>query len=127
MLEAGGPDAWSGVPLFSDPAIMATPSCMWLGTGIFAEVSRVKDTAHRTMPDQLIAALSDERQIATRWLADLGQSFARHDAGAVARLFTPDGHWRDVVAFTWTIATHSGRAAIERALQPALATMRPVD
>ena len=39
----------------------------------------------------------------------------------MAALFIPDGYWRDVLAFTWTIATHSGRAAIEQALQPTLA------
>jgi putative flavoprotein involved in K+ transport len=79
------------------------------------------------MPDQLIAALEDERQIATRWLAELSQAFARQDADAVARLFASDGHWRDVVAFTWSIATHSGRAAIEAALRPTLARTKPTD
>jgi putative flavoprotein involved in K+ transport len=78
------------------------------------------------MPDQLVSALDDERQSATRWLAEMSKAFARQDAGAVARLFIPDGHWRDVVAFTWNIVTYSGRAAIERALQPTLGRTQPV-
>ena len=77
------------------------------------------------MPDQLIAALDNERQIATRWLAELSEAFARHDAVAVAAQFIPDGQWRDVVAFTWNIVTYSGRAAIEEALGSALVKTRP--
>jgi putative flavoprotein involved in K+ transport len=79
------------------------------------------------MPDQLIATRNDEKDIALRWLAELRGAFALEDAGAVARLLTPDGHWRDIVAFTWTIVTHSGRAAIEAALQSALGRARPHD
>ena len=33
------------------------------------------------------------------------------------RLFLPDGLWRDVLAFTWTIETASGSAAIEETLR----------
>ena len=36
-----------------------------------------------------------------------------------------DGHWRDVLAFTWRIQTASGPAAIEAALAPTLARTRP--
>jgi putative flavoprotein involved in K+ transport len=79
------------------------------------------------MPDQLIVAHQDERQIAERWLAGMIDAFARKDASAVAGLFVPDGHWRDVVAFTWSIVTYSGVAAIEAALQVALGRTRPTD
>src|SRR5689334_19096757 len=45
--------------------------------------------------------------------------------GATERLpalFRPDGHWRDIVGLTWTIATVSGREAVAAALpQAALA------
>jgi putative flavoprotein involved in K+ transport len=78
------------------------------------------------MPDQLVPALENERQIADRWLAALAGAFARKDARAVAGLFAPEGHWRDVVAFTWNIVTYSGRSTIEAALQPALGRTRPV-
>jgi putative flavoprotein involved in K+ transport len=44
----------------------------------------------------------------------------------IARLFTPDGHRREVVAFTWNITTYSGRSEIEAALRPALARTRPI-
>ena len=40
---------------------------------------------------------------------------------AIAETFMSDGHWRDVLAFTWDVVTHSGRKAIEAALAPVLA------
>src|SRR5262249_4697397 len=36
-----------------------------------------------------------------------------------------DGHWRDVIAFTWSIVTYSGAAAIENALRSSLGRTRP--
>ena len=66
------------------------------------------------MSVQFAPELDDEQQIAEIWLAEFADALAAGDAAAAATLFIPDGHWRDVLAFTWTIATHSGRAAIEQ-------------
>jgi len=64
---------------------------------------------------------ADAAEIAARWLDSFARALAARDAAALAGLFTADGHWRDVLAFTWDIDTHSGRAAIEAALGPRLA------
>jgi putative flavoprotein involved in K+ transport len=44
--------------------------------------------------------------IAADWLARFAAALAAQDASAAAQLFLPDGMWRDVLAFTWTIRTH---------------------
>ena len=44
---------------------------------------------------------------------------------AAAALFTPGGHWRDLLAFGWDIETTSGRPALEARLRDALPMMRP--
>jgi putative flavoprotein involved in K+ transport len=50
---------------------------------------------------------------AQAWLDAFGSVLAENDAHAAAQLFIADGLWRDVLAFTWTIRTAQGRAAIE--------------
>lgn len=79
------------------------------------------------MSVQFAPEIEDELRIAEIWLAEFSDALAAGDASAVAGLFTADGHWRDVLAFTWTIGTHSGRAAIEQALRPTLDRTRARD
>src|SRR5438067_11309820 len=55
--------------------------------------------------------------IANHWLARFEQALAAGDADALAALFQGEGHWRDVLAFTWRIDTVSGREAIARRLE----------
>jgi putative flavoprotein involved in K+ transport len=62
---------------------------------------------------------------AQRWLASLEAALQAKDADAVADLFQADGLWRDVLAFTWTIQTMSGRAAIAATLRETLARTAP--
>ena len=62
---------------------------------------------------------------AARWLESAETALRRDDTGAVAELFVPDGLWRDVLAFTWTIQTMSGRAAIEAMLRKTVARTQP--
>jgi len=49
---------------------------------------------------------------ATAWLERFAAALHAGDADAAAALFISDGLWRDILAFTWTIETMSGRAAI---------------
>jgi putative flavoprotein involved in K+ transport len=56
-------------------------------------------------------AQSDHDRV-THWLAAFEQALADGNAGAVAMLFAPDGHWRDVLAFTWSITPAEGADAI---------------
>ena len=68
---------------------------------------------------------TDPHPLAAAWLARFGAALARGDAPAAAALFRPDGHWRDVLAFTWDIRSISGRDAIAAAMAPALAALSP--
>lgn len=49
---------------------------------------------------------------ASEWLARLQARLAARDAAGAAALFLPDGFWRDMLAFTWTIETLEGAPAI---------------
>src|SRR5690606_26555191 len=55
---------------------------------------------------------------ATRqWLSAFEAALNSGEAGALAALFAPDCHWRDVLAFTWRLQTVSGADAIAGALK----------
>ena len=45
----------------------------------------------------------------TQWLAQFEAALHRSDAPGLADLFTPDAHWRDLLALTWDVKTVSGR------------------
>jgi hypothetical protein len=62
---------------------------------------------------------------AAAWLAAFGEALQRLDAAAAAALFLPDGHWRDLLAFTWRIETTSGAEAIQAALDETVSRVRP--
>ena len=62
----------------------------------------------------------DAQETAFAWLKSFGDALQASDAAAAAAHFAVDGHWRDVLAFTWRLQTESGGAAIERALAPTL-------
>lgn len=67
---------------------------------------------------------SDEVRLAVeQWLADFERALASGQQADVARLFVEDSHWRDILAFTWTIKPRVGAAAIAAGLldrQPAV-------
>lgn len=50
------------------------------------------------------------------WLTDFGAALSAGDATALAALFHPDSHWRDLLAFTWHISTVSGPDSIAETL-----------
>lgn len=62
---------------------------------------------------------------AQSWLAQFDAALQAQDAAAAAELFLEDGLWRDLLAFTWTIQTMAGRAAIETTLAETLARTEP--
>ena len=62
---------------------------------------------------------------ARAWLERFEAALQAQDAAGAAALFLPDGLWRDVLAFTWTIQTMAGRAAIEATLRETLARTQP--
>lgn len=59
------------------------------------------------------------------WLASFDQALSASDLTQAAALFTADGFWRDLVAFTWNITTMEGPSAIEAMLGSRLADVRP--
>jgi len=69
----------------------------------------------------------DGQRIATSWLEEFADALRSGDAAAAAGLFAADGHWRDVLAFTWRLQTESGAAAIEAALAATLARTQPTN
>ena len=64
---------------------------------------------------------------AQRWLESFETALSAQDAAAAADLFIADGLWRDVLAFTWTIQTMAGRAAIKSTLRETLARAQPAN
>ena len=48
-------------------------------------------------------------QLASGWLGALEQALGASDVDAAAALFLEDGHWRDVLAFSWHLHNFSGR------------------
>jgi putative flavoprotein involved in K+ transport len=59
------------------------------------------------------------------WVAAFQQALLDGDVGAVGDLFADDCYWRDLVAFTWNIATMQGRDEIAAMLNEVLSTVRP--
>jgi cation diffusion facilitator CzcD-associated flavoprotein CzcO len=62
---------------------------------------------------------------AESWLSDFSAALSAADAGAIAALFHPDSHWRDLLAFTWHISTVSGPAKIADALAGRAGELEP--
>ena len=69
-------------------------------------------------------AQSATRQV-TDWLTAFEASLASDDRDAAVAMFTADGYWRDLVAFTWNIKTMEGPAAIADMLAATLSEARP--
>ena len=59
--------------------------------------------------------------VAQGWLTSLSQCLSAGNSAGAAALFEPDGFWRDLVAFTWTLRTLEGRGAIADMLDATLA------
>lgn len=78
------------------------------------------------MPDGAAAASEKPDTAAVEtWLSAFDSALTRQDADAAANLFLTDGHWRDILAFTWHIRTFSGTAAIREELTRRLDTVKP--
>ncbi|MFM0222991.1 NAD(P)-binding domain-containing protein [Paraburkholderia dipogonis] len=50
------------------------------------------------------------------WLADFEEALRAGDGTNLASLFADECHWRDLLAFTWSISPHEGTAAIVNCL-----------
>ncbi|RVW04255.1 NAD(P)/FAD-dependent oxidoreductase [Rhodococcus xishaensis] len=59
------------------------------------------------------------------WLASFESALSDRDIDRVARMFKVDSFWRDLVAFTWNIATVEGRDGVTEMLQARLEDTDP--
>ncbi len=50
-----------------------------------------------------------EKELVEQWLGQLDVALQSESRASVAALFAPDGHWRDLLAFTWSITPLPGR------------------
>ncbi|MFZ5784609.1 MAG: flavin-containing monooxygenase [Pseudomonadota bacterium] len=78
-------------------------------------------------PDARPVAQAEAGQVAAEWLDAFGTALTSSDAAGIAQMIAADGHWRDVLAFSWRLQTVSGAHAIADALTPALARTQPED
>ena len=60
------------------------------------------------MPKDTEADTATLQQAAAGWLSAFDGAVGRQDPDAATGLFMVDGHWRDVLAFTWHVETVSG-------------------
>ena len=61
----------------------------------------------------------------TRWLGDFEASLADPQFDTPETLFHRDGHWRDLLAFTWHIQTVSGARKIVNSLKELAPSVKP--
>ena len=71
-----------------------------------------------TQPNEVTASVD-------AWLSAFGDALEANDPARAAALFTEDGFWRDLVAFTWNLKTLEGRAEISDMLTATLARVQP--
>jgi putative flavoprotein involved in K+ transport len=67
----------------------------------------------------------DKSIAVSTWLDAFAVALENGDVSAAAALFAEHGYWRDLVAFTWNIATFEGRAAVAAMLTARLADVNP--
>jgi len=63
--------------------------------------------------------------LAARVLSDFGDALDRRDVAAARAMFVEDCYWRDLVSFTWNIATCEGQDQIDAMLVAQLAQTAP--
>ena len=64
------------------------------------------DTANQLVFEK--AVVQSETALVERWLAQLDAALQSAGRPSVASLFAPEGHWRDLLAFTWSITPRQG-------------------
>jgi len=64
-------------------------------------------------------------QRVSEWLTALDAALQRGDAEGAAEMFGADSYWRDLVAFTWNIATAEGNANVRRMIAQAVIPAKP--
>ena len=71
------------------------------------------------------ADMAAHQAIADQWLSDWEAACTSGKASALADCLTPDCHWRDLVAFHWSVHTWSGHEAVLAQLSTCLPSKTP--
>ncbi|WP_089721010.1 NAD(P)/FAD-dependent oxidoreductase [Candidatus Entotheonella palauensis] len=69
--------------------------------------------------------MSPPTQQVSDWLATFGEALSQRDVAAAVQMFDTESYWRDLVTFTWNIATLEGQDAIRDMLTATLAEVQP--
>ena len=64
------------------------------------------DIANQRVPEKTV--VQSEKEIVGQWLERLNAALHGESQAAVASLFAHDSHWRDLLAFTWSITPCQG-------------------
>ena len=80
------------------------------------------DAANQRVLEKTVAR--SEKELVELWLAQLDSALRSENRVAVASLFAPDGHWRDLFAFTWSITPCQGAENIAALLVAKQGTTR---
>jgi len=67
------------------------------------------------------ASVGAEEAAVRTWLASFESALHQGGKAEVTKLFAPDSHWRDLLAFTWSITPHRGAEQIAAAIVAAQA------
>ena len=68
------------------------------------------DIANQVALDK--GVVRSEMELVGNWLVQLDTALQSGNRASVASLFAADGHWRDLLAFTWSITPSQGARAI---------------
>ncbi len=68
---------------------------------------------------------SEATQHVSRFLSQFEELLTRQDILGATALFAEESYWRDLVSFTWNIATMEGKAGIQAMLEATLARVQP--
>jgi len=61
-------------------------------------------------------SIENEEAVVRQWLGALETALRNRSTSAIAALFAPDSHWRDLLAFTWSLTPHRGADQIAAAM-----------
>ena len=70
------------------------------------------------------AVVRSEKELVEQWLGRLDVALQSESRASVASLFAPDGHWRDLLAFTWSITPRQGAEEIAASMVAKQGTAR---
>ena len=93
--------------------------CMGNVLGNLLHEDHIMDTAEHPVFEK--GVIPSEKALVAQWLGQFDVALQGANQASLASLFASDGHWRDLLAFTWSITPSQGAetiAALMVARQP---------